>query len=55
MAGHDNGAGLRIGWTMVPDTPRVTYGSVSRGRGKWPFRVLFFLKSRALVWPNRKR
>ena len=31
------------------------YGSVSRGRGKWPFRVLFFFKSRALVWPNRKR
>ena len=33
-----------------------TYGSVSAGRGKWPFRVtFFFFKSRALVWPNRKR
>ena len=25
MAGHDNGGGPRIGWTMLPDTPRVTY------------------------------
>ena len=26
-----------------------TYGSVSAGREKWPFNVLFFLKSRASV------
>ena len=25
MAGHDNGGNRRIGWTMAPDTPRVTY------------------------------
>ena len=28
------------------------YGSVSAGREKWPFRVIFFFKSRALVWLN---
>ena len=28
------------------------YGSVSAGREKWPFNVLFFFKSRASVWPN---
>ena len=26
-----------------------TYGSVSAGREKWPFNVLFFFKSRASV------
>ena len=31
------------------------YGSVSAGREKWPFNVLFFLKSRASVWPNLMR
>ena len=28
---------------------RNTYGSVSAGREKWPFNVLFFFKSRASV------
>ena len=32
-----------------------TYGSVSAGREKWPFNVLFFFKSRASVWPNLMR
>ena len=27
----------------------LTYGSVSAGREKWPFNVLFFFKSRASV------
>ena len=31
-----------------------TYGSVSAGREKWPFNVIFF-KSRASVWPNLMR
>ena len=34
---------------------RCTYGSVSAGREKWPFNVLFFFKSRASVWPNLMR
>ena len=32
-----------------------TYGSVSAGREKWPFNVLFFLKSGASVWLNLMR
>ena len=31
------------------------YGSVSAGREKWPFNVLFLFKSRASVWPNLMR
>ena len=32
-----------------------SYGSVSAGREKWPFNVLFFFLSRASVWPNLMR
>ena len=38
-------------WSCMHDT----YGSVSAGREKWPFNVLFFFKSRASVWPNLMR
>ena len=34
---------------------QYTYGSVSAGRDKWPFNVIFFFKSRASVWLNLMR
>ena len=46
-----------ISYSMSSSRSQQTrpYGSVSAGREKWPFNVLFFFKSRASVWPNLMR
>ena len=35
---------LTVKFCPFPSQGQKPYGSVSRGRGKWPFRVIFFLK-----------